>query len=32
MDKKILYGPQTKAAVDNFPFEYPKVHLKFVNE
>lgn len=29
MNKKILYGPQTKAAVENFPFDYPKTHLEF---
>jgi len=29
MNRKILYGPQTKAAVENFPFDYPKTHLEF---
>ena len=29
MKNKILYGPQTKAAVENFPFDYPKTHLEF---
>ena len=31
MNKKILYGPQTKAAVENFPFDYSKAHLEFVH-
>ncbi len=31
MKNKILYGPQTKAAVENFPFDYPRVHLEFVH-
>ncbi len=30
MNSKILYGPQTKAAIENFPFDYPKAHLEFV--
>ena len=30
MNKKILYGPQTKAAADNFPFDYPLTHLEFI--
>ncbi|MFA6533402.1 MAG: lyase family protein [Patescibacteria group bacterium] len=30
MNNKILYGPQTKAAIENFPFDYPKAHLEFV--
>jgi aspartate ammonia-lyase len=30
MQNKILYGPQTKAAVENFPFDYPKTHLEFI--
>ncbi len=30
MNKKILYGPQTKAAIENFPFSYPLAHLEFV--
>lgn len=30
MNKKTLYGPQTKAAVDNFPFDYPLTHLEFI--
>lgn len=27
---KIFYGPQTKAAIDNFPFDYPLTHLEFI--
>jgi aspartate ammonia-lyase len=30
MKNIILYGPQTKAAIENFPFDYPKAHLEFV--
>lgn len=30
MKNKILYGPQTKAAVENFPFEYHTVMKEFV--
>lgn len=26
---KILYGKQTKAAIENFPFDYPLAHLEF---
>jgi aspartate ammonia-lyase len=28
--KKILYGPQTKASVENFPFDYHKALMEFV--
>lgn len=28
--KKILFGPQTKASVENFPFDYPLIHKEFV--
>lgn len=28
--KKILFGPQTKASVANFPFDYPLIHREFV--
>lgn len=28
--KTILYGPQTKASVENFPFDYPTIHKEFV--
>ncbi len=31
MKNKVLYGPQTKAAIDNFPFDYPRAHLEFVH-
>jgi len=30
MNKKILYGLQTKAAMENFPFDYPLTHLEFI--
>jgi aspartate ammonia-lyase len=30
MKSKILYGKQTEAATENFPFDYPTVHLEFV--
>jgi aspartate ammonia-lyase len=26
---KVLYGQQTKAAIENFPFDYPLTHLEF---
>lgn len=29
MTNKILYGPQTKAAIENFPFDYPLAHFEF---
>ncbi len=29
MEQKILYGPQTKAALENFPFDYPRAHKEF---
>ncbi|MCL4363915.1 lyase family protein [Patescibacteria group bacterium] len=29
MQNRILYGPQTKAAIENFPFDYPLAHLEF---
>ncbi|MFZ2205932.1 MAG: lyase family protein [Microgenomates group bacterium] len=28
--KKILFGPQTKASVANFPFDYPLIHKEFI--
>jgi len=28
--KKILYGPQTNASIENFPFDYPLIHKEFV--
>lgn len=28
MQNKILYGAQTKAAIENFPFDYPLTHLE----
>lgn len=28
--KKILFGPQTKASVENFPFDYPLIHKEFI--
>lgn len=31
MKNKVLYGPQTKAAIENFPFDYPLAHLEFVH-
>lgn len=30
MNNKILYGPQTKAALENFPFDYHRVLKEFV--
>jgi len=30
MTNKILYGPQTKASLENFPFDYHTVMLEFV--
>lgn len=30
MKNKILYGPQTKASLENFPFDYHTVMLEFV--
>ncbi|VVA43397.1 Aspartate ammonia-lyase [Candidatus Roizmanbacteria bacterium] len=30
MKKNILYGPQTKASLENFPFDYHRVMLEFV--
>ncbi|MBI5123550.1 aspartate ammonia-lyase [Candidatus Roizmanbacteria bacterium] len=30
MSNKILYGPQTKASLENFPFDYHKVLKEFV--
>src|SRR3990167_9047881 len=30
MKNNILYGPQTKASLENFPFEYHRVMLEFV--
>ncbi len=30
MSNKILYGPQTKASLENFPFNYHRVMLEFV--
>ncbi len=30
MNNKILYGPQTKASLENFPFDYHKVLKEFV--
>lgn len=30
MNKKIFYGPQTKASLENFPFSLPKVHLELI--
>lgn len=30
MNNKILYGPQTKAALENFPFDYHTVLKEFV--
>lgn len=30
MDKKILYGPQTRAALENFPFDYHKTLREFI--
>src|SRR3989339_981641 len=30
MDKKILYGPQTKAALENFPFDYHRTLREFI--
>ena len=30
MNKKILYGPQTKAAVENFPFDYHQTLREFI--
>lgn len=30
MKNNVLYGPQTKASLENFPFDYPRVHLEFV--
>lgn len=30
MKSKILYGPQTKASLENFPFDYHRVMLEFV--
>ena len=29
--KKILYGPQTKASIANFPFDYPLIHSEFIS-
>lgn len=28
--KNILYGPQTQASIENFPFDYPVVHREFI--
>ena len=28
---KILYGPQTTASIENFPFDYPLIHKEFVS-